>query len=97
MVRALDQLSQSVSTFIVSTDSRTNTNRNVLYDLDEEAHRAYEVTRPTLFLVRPDGHVGAKVQPGQIRQLAGYLKRWVPDASQIFRSIAAAPSGSRLL
>lgn len=95
VVRAIHELSRPVTTFIVSTDSRAEMNGNVLYDLDEEAHRVYGVTRPTLFLVRPDGHVGAKIQPGQIGQLAAYMKRWVPDATQVFSPIAAVPSGSR--
>ena len=80
--------SRAVSTFIISTDSRIESNGNVLYDLDEEAHRVYGVTRPTLFLVRPDGHIGARVKPSQVPQLATYMRRWVPDASQAFTQVA---------
>ena len=64
----------------------------MLYDLDEEAHRVYQVTRPKLFLVRPDGHVAARVRPAEIEKLRDYLARWLPDASQAFAPIA---SGTR--
>jgi 3-(3-hydroxy-phenyl)propionate hydroxylase len=55
-----------------------------LYDLDEETHRVYGVTHPSIFLVRPDGHVGARASPSEVIRLRTYLNRWVPDATQIF-------------
>lgn len=39
VIRTLHTLAQRVSTFVVSTDSRTGFDDQVLYDLDEEAHR----------------------------------------------------------
>ena len=46
--------------FVVSTSSQVTTGLEVLYDLDEVAHRAYGLTTSTLLLVRPDGDVGAR-------------------------------------
>ena len=78
-----------LATFTVSTDSRAPAHETMLYDLDEEAHRIYQVIRPTLFLVRPDGHVAARVRPAEIDKLREYLARWLPDASQLFAPVTA--------
>ena len=88
-----------LATFTVLTDSQPSHGVETLYDLDEEAHRIYQVTKPTLFLVRPDGHVTARVRPGDVEQLRGYLAKWLPDASQMFAPVAphAAGSAARLI
>jgi 2-polyprenyl-6-methoxyphenol hydroxylase-like FAD-dependent oxidoreductase len=86
--QTLSSLAPFPNSFIVSTTSHIDTGKHILYDLDEEAHRVYGVTRPTIFLIRPDGHIGAKVLPTQIKQLTAYMDRWVPEPSQSFtRSI----------
>lgn len=64
---------------------------SVLHDLDGQAHRAYTITRPTLLLVRPDGHIAVRVAPSQVRHLEHYLASWVPDAGQRF--VPATTSG----
>ena len=83
-----------LATFVVSTDSRAAASDAMLYDLDEEVHRTYQVTRPTLFLVRPDGHVTARMRPAEVGKLADYLNRWLPDASQRFAPVPAHTAGS---
>ena len=83
-----------LSAFVISTDSRAPISDTMLYDLDEEAHRVYDVMRPTLFLIRPDGHATVRVRPGELDKLADYLARWLPDASQRFIPIAAHAAGT---
>ena len=90
--KAIHDLRRAVPTFIVSTDNGLEADGNVLYDLDEVTHRVYGVTHPTLFLVRQEGHIGAKIQPSQVQQLSAYMKHWAPDASQAFEPL---PSGRR--
>ncbi|WP_424951078.1 FAD-dependent monooxygenase [Deinococcus sp.] len=64
--------------YVISTASKVGTGLEVLYDLDELAHRTYGLTTPTLLLVRPDGHVGARVRPAEIATLVAYAQRWIP-------------------
>lgn len=71
--------------YLISTEVLTEIETtDVLYDLDEAAHRVYGVDRPALFLIRPDGHIGVRAGPSQVDILNDYLVRWVPDASQMF-------------
>ena len=88
--RRPDLTAYLVSTEVVLADMETTTTTaaaaatDVLYDLDEAAHRVYGVDRPALFLIRPDGHVGVRAGPSRVHVLHDYLARWVPDASQTF-------------
>lgn len=78
--RRPDLAGYDVSTEVLTEPETANT----LFDLDEAAHRVYIVDRPTIFLIRPDGHVGVRVSPLHVEMLHGYLDRWLPDASQSF-------------
>ncbi|WP_425147820.1 FAD-dependent monooxygenase [Deinococcus sp.] len=64
--------------YVLSTVSQVGTGLEVLYDLDELAHRTYGISQPTLLLVRPDGHIGARVGPEEIGRLLAYAERWIP-------------------
>jgi 2-polyprenyl-6-methoxyphenol hydroxylase-like FAD-dependent oxidoreductase len=44
-----------------------------IVDVDGHAHREYAVTEPTLFLIRPDGHIGVIAAPAQGEAVLGYL------------------------
>ena len=55
-----------------------------LDDLDGELHRTYGLRAPTLILIRPDGHIAARVPTAQQDRLARYLRTWLPDARQHF-------------
>ncbi len=68
----------NMSRYIISTDSRISSDVPVLYDLDEVAHRAYAVTKPTIYLIRPDGYVGARVTPKDVHNLKEYAEKWIP-------------------
>ena len=67
-----------ISHYIISTNSQISSQVPVLYDLDEVAHRVYGVVKPTLYLIRPDGYVGARVAPRHIQQLKDYAEKWIP-------------------
>jgi hypothetical protein len=45
-----------------------------LYDLDEEVYHIYGVLRPLWFLMRLDGHVGARVKGGDLDSLTRYME-----------------------
>lgn len=42
-------------------------------DLEQRAHRAFKVTEPTLFLVRPDGYVGFRARLDDLEAARAYL------------------------
>ena len=73
-----------LAAFVISPDGRLDGSIPILFDLDEEAHRVYAIDRPTLLLIRPDGHMAVRVPPSQVGKVRAYLERWLPDASQAF-------------
>ena len=82
-----------VPTYLVTPDPAADTNFDTLYDADEVAHRVYGVTRPTVYLVRPDGHVGARVTPADAGRLAEYAAKWVSGGG-LAPSVAARPAAA---
>ena len=56
---------------VTTTTSEAAGDLDVLHDLDGEAHRRYRITKPTVLLVRPDGHVAVRAAPRQIPTAAG--------------------------
>ena len=44
-----------------------------IVDVDGHAYREYAVTEPTLFLIRPDGHIGVIADPAQGDAVLDYL------------------------
>ncbi|KAK4565645.1 hypothetical protein LTR86_003493 [Recurvomyces mirabilis] len=81
----------SLAAFIISTHATSVSRFQVLYDLDEVAHRVYGVSRPTIYLVRPDGHVAVRVRPSQMDALLDFMRTWIPDTSQAFAVHTAPP------
>lgn len=79
-------LSTEIRTHLVTTTTPSEpiVGIDVLHDLDGDAHRTYRITRPTLLLVRPDGHVAARVTHRQSDRVLAHLTRWVPDTGQRF-------------
>ncbi len=86
-----------IASYIVTTVGSLESNHPVLYDLDELAHRAYGVKTATLYLIRPDGHVGARIAPCDLKSLAAYALKWIPV--EVLQAVpqkgAASPSLSQ--
>ncbi|MBV9076921.1 MAG: hypothetical protein JO048_05495, partial [Methylobacteriaceae bacterium] len=64
-----------VASHLVTTSGENAGSLPALYDLDEEAHRVYGVDRPTVLLVRPDGHVAVR-SAGDVAPVLDYARRW---------------------
>ncbi len=74
----------NLSVYVVCASSRLEFGVPTLWDLDHIAHRVYGVRRPALYLVRPDGYVGARVSPDDAQRLTTYIERWLPGAPLTF-------------
>lgn len=69
-----------IAAYLITTDARfelTQPTLGLIYDVDQVAHRTYGVKVPTIYLVRPDGHVGARVALADIEELRAYATRWI--------------------
>ena len=81
-IDALRKIPAGIASYLVSTETLPEHSRReadsfgVLHDLDGEAHRNYATKKPTLFLIRPDGHIGVRVSPGQVQALIDYATTW---------------------
>ena len=61
---------------IISTTPGTTAPRpDVLLDVERRAHEAYDIKRPTLLLIRPDGHVGFRGGLEHMAELQAYAQR----------------------
>jgi hypothetical protein len=49
---------------------------------NRDLHRRYGARTPTLFLVRPDGHIAYRGSPARPEDLAAYLTRWFQRREQ---------------
>ena len=88
LTRAVSSLKRpDISTYLVSTRSSDVEGVDVLYDIDEVAHRVWKVDKPVLYLVRPDGHVGARVRPSDMRALSAYMQAWLPSVPLSFNAV----------
>ncbi len=76
---ALEQwLRNDIPTYVISTSSAAKMPCATLYDLDEVAHRVYQLREPMLYLIRPDGHVGARARPSDGPLIIEYAAKWIP-------------------
>ena len=93
---AVTGLSRSdLRSFLVNAGIAADSTAVVLDDLDGEVHRIYGIRRPGLVLVRPDGHIAARVNTSEVDRLATYLKRWLPDARQQFLPVVIPATVAR--
>jgi len=82
---AAGPLRAHVATWVITTTTPNQPGSvDTLADLDGQAHRAYRITRPTLVLVRPDGHIAATLPPRHALQITDYLTLWGADPTQRF-------------
>ncbi|MDF5726078.1 MAG: FAD-dependent monooxygenase [Rhizonema sp. PD37] len=82
LIKAINTFGRAdLSRYVVSTHSQIASTVPILYDLDEVAHRTYQVKKPTLYLIRPDGYVGARVSPTEVGRLSQYATRWIPQGT----------------
>ena len=91
MLKALPTFNhKGLTRYVVAASSEIDTSIPVLYDLDEVAHRTYAVTKPTLYLVRPDGYVGARVSLQEVQQLQHYADKWITQELLAFNTSVLA-------
>ena len=66
----------------------------VLLDPEGESHRRYGATAKALYLVRPDGHVGLRVQPASEEVLVRYLGRVLDRVGAELEPAPPSPAGN---
>ena len=66
----------------------------VLLDPEGESHRRYGATAEALYLVRPDGHVGLRVQPASEEVLVRYLGRVLDRVGAELEPAPPSPAGN---
>jgi len=52
--------------------------QDTVVDTDGHAHRAYDITNPTLLLVRPDNYIGCAAPATNLSAIAAYGNRIAP-------------------
>lgn len=64
---------------LIHFDPKANYQPNALYDVvyisDPEAQKRVAAKRESIFLIRPDGHIGFRSQDGNLSELTHYLDR----------------------
>jgi hypothetical protein len=48
---------------------------DVVLDPEQHLHDRYGARTPCLYLVRPDGYIGYRAQPGDAEHLGAYFRR----------------------
>jgi hypothetical protein len=78
---------------VITTDTSTGDDVNVLNDPGQRTHVTYGATTPSLYLIRPDGYVGFRCHAVDAAELVNYLQRhYGIEAST--SAVALAPCSS---
>ena len=77
-IRQLETKSQLRFTpIIITTSTQTPiSNSFVYYDIDEVAHKAYQIKQPVILLIRPDQYVAVRADKANWEILETYSQRW---------------------
>ncbi len=78
IARALDR--EFVHPILIVHDTREQPEFEGVTVVDDDGrfHDRYGAVRPTLYLLRPDDHVGLRVQPARREALDAYFEEWMP-------------------
>ena len=68
---------KSIKPIIITSSTKNIYNaQNLYYDIDELAHKVYDISGPTLLLVRPDNFIAARVPAADFATIDQYVKTW---------------------
>lgn len=75
-IHNLPTLSLPCPIFYISTNPIKENELQICHDPCGSAHKAYKISTPTLFAIRPDGYIGWHGTFSRLRELILYLKTW---------------------
>jgi hypothetical protein len=64
---------------VIAGDDARHDGGHIYQDLDRVAHRAYDITEPTVLLIRPDNYIAAVLPGKDLLSLHRYLATWYPN------------------
>jgi len=62
--------------FITSSLSTSYSTKNLFYDIDEIAHKRYDIKQPQYILVRPDNYIALRCSSSDISKIYEYVAQW---------------------
>lgn len=69
-----------IEKLLITSSTSTDYNiKSLYYDIDQVAHKRYEVKGPTLLLIRPDNYIAIRCNPNNTNEILTYLKNWFPS------------------
>ena len=77
MQALLTQSQLRFTPIIITTSAKKQTDASHLYyDIDEVAHKAYQISKPVMLLIRPDQYIAVRTQKGNWPVLETFSRRW---------------------
>jgi len=75
-MRNLPDISCPCPIFYISTVPTKEPNLQICHDPCGVAHKAYKISKPTIFAIRPDGYIGWHGSFSRLQELTVYLQNW---------------------